>query len=256
MAPRRQQAQLVSPHVCRGVQFNEQFMGESAPLLTHPVLPPPPLQLPASQALPSTVKLTDTTISCVSPRRDPAEEPGARGAAGELACCCHRHLARHLSVSICLPHQGLTAPQPPPTHACSSLPPTCVQIADKIGLPGLYLHEAVEDESVEGTGNLIWTAGVRLSQHLVKNRGGELKGARVLDLGAGTGVCARCCHNKGVVGCRQDHPAASRCSTSFSLLQCRTPACAQHAQATALLSCPLLPLPLPGLSVVPLLAAA
>jgi len=62
-----------------------------------------------------------------------------------------------------------------------------MQIADKIGLPGLHLHEAVEDESVEGTGNLIWTAGVRLSQHLVKNRGGELKGARVLDLGSGTG---------------------------------------------------------------------
>jgi hypothetical protein len=66
-----------------------------------------------------------------------------------------------------------------------------LQIADKIGLPGLYLHEAVEDESVEGTGNLIWTAGVRLSQHLVKNRGGELKGARVLDLGAGTGARRR-----------------------------------------------------------------
>lgn len=49
------------------------------------------------------------------------------------------------------------------------------------------MHEAVEDESAEGTGNLIWTAGVRLSQHLVKNRGGELKGARVLDLGSGTG---------------------------------------------------------------------
>jgi len=62
------------------------------------------------------------------------------------------------------------------------------RIADKIGLPGLHLHEAVEDESVEGTGNLIWTAGVRLSQHLVKNRGGELKGARVLDLGSGTGI--------------------------------------------------------------------
>jgi hypothetical protein len=28
---------------------------------------------------------------------------------------------------------------------------------------------------------------VRLSQHLVKNRGAELKGARVLDLGSGTG---------------------------------------------------------------------
>lgn len=62
------------------------------------------------------------------------------------------------------------------------------QIADKIGLPGLYLHEAVEDESTEGTGNLIWPAGIRLSQHLVKNRGGELRGARVLDLGSGTGT--------------------------------------------------------------------
>lgn len=62
-----------------------------------------------------------------------------------------------------------------------------MQVAYKIGLPGMHLHEAVEDESVEGTGNLIWTAGVRLSQHLVKNRGGELKGARVLDLGSGTG---------------------------------------------------------------------
>jgi hypothetical protein len=64
-----------------------------------------------------------------------------------------------------------------------------VQVARKIGIPGLYLHEAVEDESVEGTGNLIWTSGIRLSQHLVKNRGNELKGARVLDLGSGTGVC-------------------------------------------------------------------
>lgn len=72
---------------------------------------------------------------------------------------------------------------------CKHSPPRLsAQIADKIGLPGLYLHEAVEDESVEGTGNLIWTAGVRLSQHLVKNRGADLKGTRVLDLGAGTGV--------------------------------------------------------------------
>eukprot|EP00878_Enallax_costatus_P007740 GHUV01008102.1.p1 GENE.GHUV01008102.1~~GHUV01008102.1.p1 ORF type:complete len:282 (+),score=64.82 GHUV01008102.1:251-1096(+) len=62
------------------------------------------------------------------------------------------------------------------------------RIADKIGLPGLYLHEAVEEEGVEGTGTLIWTAGVRLSQHLVKNRANELKGARVLDLGTGTGI--------------------------------------------------------------------
>jgi hypothetical protein len=28
VAPRRPPAHLVSPHVCRGVQFNEQFMGE------------------------------------------------------------------------------------------------------------------------------------------------------------------------------------------------------------------------------------
>jgi hypothetical protein len=28
VAPRRQPVQLVSPHVCKGVQFNEQFMGE------------------------------------------------------------------------------------------------------------------------------------------------------------------------------------------------------------------------------------
>jgi len=62
-----------------------------------------------------------------------------------------------------------------------------LQIADKIGLPGLHIHEAVDEEAVEGTGNLIWAAGIRLSQHLVRNRAGELKGARVLDLGAGTG---------------------------------------------------------------------
>lgn len=75
VAPRRQQAQLVSPHVCRGVQFNEQFMGECHPPTL--LLPPPPQQLPASQALPSTMKLTATTMACVFPRRDPAEEPGA-----------------------------------------------------------------------------------------------------------------------------------------------------------------------------------
>lgn len=62
------------------------------------------------------------------------------------------------------------------------------RIADKIGLPGLHLHEAVEEEAVEGTGTLIWAAGVRLSQHLVRNRATELKGARVLDLGTGTGI--------------------------------------------------------------------
>eukprot|EP00775_Hariotina_reticulata_P004242 gene4242-4492_t len=62
------------------------------------------------------------------------------------------------------------------------------RIADKIGLPGLQIHEAVDEEAVEGTGNLIWAAGVRLSQHLVRNRAAELKGARVLDLGAGTGI--------------------------------------------------------------------
>jgi predicted nicotinamide N-methyase len=68
------------------------------------------------------------------------------------------------------------------------------QIADKIGLPGLQLHEAVEDDAAEGTGTLIWTAGVRLSQHLVRNRAHELRGARVLDLGAGTGAwqCVVC----------------------------------------------------------------
>lgn len=157
----------------------------------------------------------------------------------------------HLPATASLHLTRLTKPTPDtPVRPCH--PP--VQIADKIGLPGLYLHEAVEDESVEGTGNLIWTAGVRLSQHLVKNRGGELKGARVLDLGSGTGVCmcVCCCRAKGVVGCRQD-PAASRCSTSFSLLQwLHSSLCT--ARPTALLSCPLL-LPLPGLSVVPLLAA-
>jgi hypothetical protein len=57
-------------------------------------------------------------------------------------------------------------------HPPAAPPPT--QIAGKIGLPGLQLHEAVEDEGVEGTGSLIWTAGVRLSQHLVRNRAGEL----------------------------------------------------------------------------------
>lgn len=62
------------------------------------------------------------------------------------------------------------------------------RIADKIGLPGLHIHEAVDEESTEGTGTLIWSAGVRLSQHLVRNRAGELKGSRVLDLGAGTGI--------------------------------------------------------------------
>lgn len=62
------------------------------------------------------------------------------------------------------------------------------RIADKIGLPGLYLHEAVDEDGVEGTGTLIWSAGVRLSQHLVANRANELRGARVLDLGSGTGI--------------------------------------------------------------------
>lgn len=62
------------------------------------------------------------------------------------------------------------------------------RIAEKIGLPGLHLHEMVEEEDIEGTGTLIWSAGVRLSQHIVKNRTQELKGARVLDLGSGTGI--------------------------------------------------------------------
>ncbi|KAF6263186.1 putative methyltransferase-domain-containing protein [Scenedesmus sp. NREL 46B-D3] len=62
------------------------------------------------------------------------------------------------------------------------------RIAEKIGLPGLHLHEMVEEEDIEGTGTLIWAAGVRLSQHIVKNRTQELKGARVLDLGSGTGI--------------------------------------------------------------------
>lgn len=67
-----------------------------------------------------------------------------------------------------------------------------LQIADKIGLPGLYLHEMIESD-IEGTGTLIWSAGIRLSQHLVKNRAGELKNAKVLDIGSGTGGLTSSC---------------------------------------------------------------
>jgi hypothetical protein len=118
-----------------------------------------------------------------------------------LACLLLPPATWHATcLSLCptLPLQHTTTT----TNTCLlSLPHPHPQIADKIGLPGLYLHEAVEDESVEGTGNLIWTAGVRLSSHLVKNRGGELKGARVLDIGSGTGergMCAGAACAKGV----------------------------------------------------------
>jgi predicted RNA methylase len=67
----------------------------------------------------------------------------------------------------------------------------------------------VEEEDIEGTGTLIWSAGVRLSQHIVKNRTQELKGARVLDLGSGTGGFAgstcialrTCCSAAGSCAC-------------------------------------------------------
>lgn len=64
-----------------------------------------------------------------------------------------------------------------------------VQIAEKVGIPNLYLHENVEDaELSENTGVIIWPAGVRLGQHLVRNRSQELKGAKVLEVGSGTGT--------------------------------------------------------------------
>lgn len=98
------------------------------------------------------------------------------------------HAHSHPPPVVPLSSLSVSRTSTPPFLTHTSSTPLTKQIAAKIGLPGLQLHEAVEDESEEGTGNLIWTSGVRLSQHLVKNRAGELKGARVLDLGSGTGA--------------------------------------------------------------------
>ena len=88
-----------------------------------------------------------------------------------------------------------------------------VQIAEKVGIPNLYLHENVEDaELTENTGVIIWPSGVRLGQHLVRNRNQELKGAKVLEVGSGTGasfgtgsLCKKCMANLLVLSC-PGHP--------------------------------------------------
>jgi hypothetical protein len=61
-------------------------------------------------------------------------------------------------------------------------------VAAKIGLPGLRLKQELSAEGL--TGNIIWACGIELARHLA--RGGaepiRLRGARVLELGCGTGV--------------------------------------------------------------------
>lgn len=65
-----------------------------------------------------------------------------------------------------------------------------LQVAEKVGIPNLVINENLDSQDAgeeDNCGGIMWPAGIRLSRHLVQNRQGELKGARVLEIGSGTG---------------------------------------------------------------------
>lgn len=65
------------------------------------------------------------------------------------------------------------------------------RIAEKVGIPNLIINENLDSQDAgeeDNCGGIMWPAGIRLSRHLVQNRQGELKGARVLEIGSGTGI--------------------------------------------------------------------
>ncbi|KAJ9533804.1 hypothetical protein QJQ45_026888 [Haematococcus lacustris] len=66
------------------------------------------------------------------------------------------------------------------------------EVADQVGIPGLRIQQGMAAGG-ESTGALVWSAGIRLASHLQANRADLLRGARVLELGSGTGIVGITC---------------------------------------------------------------
>lgn len=102
--------------------------------------------------------------------------------------------------------------------ACASLPPqfsaaflqqlnSALQrqsqvIGERIGMPELQLEQeySTSERAARpldgGTGRLLWAAGVKLAAYLCNELRGDLRGARVLELGCGTGQLAGMRHSR------------------------------------------------------------
>lgn len=59
-------------------------------------------------------------------------------------------------------------------------------VAQKIGIPLLQISQAMDDNGQ--VGQIIWNAGVQLSEYLNRELQPQLEGRRVLELGSGTGL--------------------------------------------------------------------